>query len=159
MSFFKRNHNGTSQNHPEGEATNTSGTTAPDAPLVLLIGQCVPDSMLLSRYVRRFAPGAKIERINNDEALNKVKNQSALLLVNRVLDGSFDDDSGLKVVAAAIDGPGVPLLISNHEDAQQQAVALGALHGFGKAQLGDPASGERLQAALSKLAQLQQTAQ
>jgi hypothetical protein len=165
MSFFKRNQPAPNSPATDSPATDTSksagdmdqqsGSTTPHAPLVYLVGQCVPDSMLLSRYIRRFAPGAKVERIMSDEALQDAKNQLALFLVNRVLDGSFDDDSGLKVVAAAIDWPGVPLLISNHDDAQQQAVALGALHGFGKAQLGDPSTAERFQAALAKLVEAQ----
>ncbi len=40
------------------------------------------------------------------------------------------------------------MLVSNHEDAQAEAVAAGALPGFGKASLGQPGMIERVAAAL-----------
>lgn len=118
---------------------------------VILVGHCVPDSMFLTRFVRKHAKGAAVERVNTDAALAEVIAQPMVLLVNRVLDGRFADLSGLLVLEQTLQGPAVPLLISNYADAQQAAIDAGALRGFGKAELGKPESAERLLAAMSQL--------
>jgi two-component system, chemotaxis family, chemotaxis protein CheY len=73
-----------------------------------------------------------------------------LVLVNRRLDR--DGSSGLDFVAVLkgdAELSGVPvMLVSNLHDAQRQASALGALPGFGKAALDEPATLERLRGVL-----------
>lgn len=118
---------------------------------VILVGHCVPDSMFLTRFVRKHLDGAEVERVNTDTALAEVIIQPVVLLVNRVLDGRFADSSGQRVVEHALKGPSVPMLISNYEEAQQAACEAGALRGFGKAELGKPASAQRLLAVAAKL--------
>ncbi len=72
------------------------------------------------------------------------------MLVNRVFDA--DGSSGLDFIKtlkadAALTATPV-MLVSNYEDAQAQAVAVGAVPGFGKATLGQPAMLERVKAYL-----------
>ncbi len=119
---------------------------------VVLVGHCTADSMFLSRFIRNQLPEASVERVNSDAELDAVITVPAVLLVNRVLDGSFRDTTGMAVVVRSLAGGSVPLLISNYEDAQQQAVEAGAMAGFGKGQLGETQSGERLQQAASQFA-------
>lgn len=120
-------------------------------PLVLLVGHCMPDSFGLSRTVKSAIPGAKVERVNSDKALKNQLNDASLLLVNRALDGRFHSDDGVALIrrlreegiAASI------MLISNYPEAQAAAVEVGALPGFGKRQLHDPATTERLRTAVA----------
>jgi two-component system chemotaxis response regulator CheY len=70
--------------------------------------------------------------------------------VNRVSDA--DGSPGIELIRALKADPGlagVPvMLVSNYADAQAQAVALGALPGFGKADLTAPETTEKLRSAL-----------
>lgn len=72
-----------------------------------------------------------------------------LVLVNRVLDE--DSSSGLDLIRQLKADPALAripvLLVSNYVDAQAQAVALGALRGFGKNDLGRPAARAAIAAA------------
>lgn len=76
----------------------------------------------------------------------------SLLLVNRVLEPGFaEDSSGIALIRklAALPNPPRMILVSNYEDAQAQAVEAGALPGFGKAQLGKPETRQRLLDAIA----------
>lgn len=119
---------------------------------VALVGHCGFDSGSLSRFAKAFAPGAKVLRVNNQKDLDKVAGPATLLLVNRVLDGRFDvGGSGIeliKTVAGQADASPT-MLVSNYEDAQQEAVAAGALPGFGKSHVGDSATKQRIVEALA----------
>jgi len=63
-----------------------------------------------------------------------------------VLDGRFDAGDGVELIRTLNAGDDSPqaLLISNHADAQIDAVAAGARPGFGKAQLRDDLTVRRL---------------
>jgi CheY-like chemotaxis protein len=86
------------------------------------------------------------------DALDALRRQPFdLVLVNRVLDA--DGFAGLdliKLIKADEALRRVPvMLVSNYEDSQQQAVAKGALPGFGKAGLGRQETLARLRAVLA----------
>jgi CheY-like chemotaxis protein len=86
-----------------------------------------------------------------EEVLEKLRRESfALVLVNRVLDA--DGSSGLDLIRqikADEQLRAMPvMLVSNHDDAQAEAVEAGAAPGFGKAQLGQPRMIERVRAVL-----------
>jgi hypothetical protein len=68
-----------------------------------------------------------------------------------VLDYGFDDDSGIALIARIrqINLNQKTMLVSNYDDAQQQAVAVGALPGFGKKELGTPRVVELLKSAVA----------
>jgi hypothetical protein len=75
--------------------------------------------------------------------------RASVLLVNRVLDGDFGTSSGIELIARLAKAENRPamLLISNYPEAQQQAIAAGALPGFGKAELYNPRTAELLREA------------
>jgi two-component system chemotaxis response regulator CheY len=111
------------------------------SPRVLSVGQCGYDHGRLARFLRdTFA--ARVEGVDTaDEAITALRaGPCHLVLVNRVLDG--DGASGLDLIRSIRADPalvGVPtMLVSNYPEAQSQAVGLGAVSGFGKADLGKP---------------------
>jgi len=116
-----------------------------------LVGHCVPDSFVLKNAVRGYVPGAEVVRINDERALEAELSKGLdLLLVNRVLDGRFGSDSGVEVMRALAATGQVPawMLISNYEDAQQQARVAGARPGFGKADVYSDAARANVVAAM-----------
>ena len=114
---------------------------------VLSVGQCGADHGGITRTLRQ-AFGAEVVAAHGAaEALLRLQEGGyALVLVNRVLDG--DGSPGVDVVRAVKQDEAlrrVPvMLVSNYEDAQEEAVAAGAEPGFGKAALGRPEMIERV---------------
>ena len=97
---------------------------------------------------------ATVDRVatGKDAAAHLKKGSYDIVLVNRVLDA--DGSSGLDVIEDLFRAnTSIPImLVSDRPEAQDAAVALGAVRGFGKADLGAPetlewvarvASGER----------------
>lgn len=114
---------------------------------VLDVGQCGMDhGAIRSAIERQFE--AKVHAADNlASALDKLREQAFdLVLVNRKLD--LDDGDGLEVIRtikADAELAGVPvMLVSNYPEYQQQAVAAGAVMGFGKAELRSPTTLARL---------------
>jgi CheY-like chemotaxis protein len=121
------------------------------APRILNVGQCGFDHRTIATYLGRHF-GAEVERADTlDEARRALgRDRFDLVLVNRVLD--LDDSSGLDLIRT-LKGDGelgdVPvMLVSNHPDAQQAALELGASPGFGKSDLESPRTRDRLKALL-----------
>src|SRR5262245_55481387 len=101
----------------------------------LSVGQCDLDHGNISRVLRE-RYGCEVVRADTAaDALAELKAGAFdMVLVNRVFHA--DGDSGLALVEQV---RGVPvMLVSNFEEAQAQAVAVGAVPGFGKAALADP---------------------
>lgn len=119
---------------------------------VLDVGQCSMDHASIRRLVEgQF--GAEIVQTNGiDDTLQRLTDeQFDLVLVNRKLDADYSD--GLNVIRAikreaALSRTPV-MLVSNYPDAQEEAVAAGAVPGFGKAELGQPATREKLRPFLA----------
>jgi CheY-like chemotaxis protein len=110
-----------------------------NTPRVLSVGQCGLDGGRLTRLLRDTFRAQVLSADTQDEALAALRSERfELILVNRVFD--LDGSSGLDLIRsikaddALADTP--TMLVSNYPEAQDQAVALGALHGFGKADLG-----------------------
>jgi len=117
-----------------------------------LIGHCGFDSGSLAQFAQDIAPEAEVVRINDQAGLDKVADDQTLLLINRVLDGRFDiGGSGIELIQSLAKREDAPpmMLISNYEDAQQEAEAAGALPGFGKSQIADQATRQRVAEAIS----------
>jgi len=114
---------------------------------VLDVGQCSPDRAgIKSAITRRF--DADIDHVMFvDDALEAMRlARYDLVLVNRRI---FDDDSdGLELIRRSKADPAlapVPIMmVSNYPEAQQAAIAAGAEPGFGKSQLHEPVTHERL---------------
>jgi two-component system chemotaxis response regulator CheY len=105
---------------------------------VLSVGQCGYDHGSITRQVRARFGAEVVGASDAPEAVAALRQGGFdLVLVNRVLDG--DGSSGLDLIRTLKADPalsGVPvMLVSNHESAQDQAVSLGALKGFGKSDL------------------------
>lgn len=126
----------------------------PRPPLVLSVGQCAFDHASIGRALGR-GLRARVEGADTaDEALARLRSGPArpdLVLVNRV--GDRDGAPGIDLIRALKADPAladVPvMLVSNFAHAQDEAVALGALPGFGKAELGSVDVINRLRAALA----------
>jgi CheY-like chemotaxis protein len=109
-----------------------------DKPHILSVGQCSFDHGLITRHLRMIY-GAEVAGANTiNEALVTLRaGNFDLVLVNRVFDG--DGTPGLDLIRAIKADPelaAVPvMLVSNHQDAHVEAQSLGALPGFGKADL------------------------
>lgn len=119
---------------------------------VALVGHCGFDSGSLSRFASEIAPDAQVVRINDQRSLDDAAGPDTLLLVNRVLDGRFDvGGSGIELIKTLVaqSNPGPVMLISNYDDAQQQAQAAGALPGFGKSQIADRSTKQRVTDAIA----------
>jgi DNA-binding response OmpR family regulator len=115
---------------------------------VLSVGQCFPDQSRLSAYLRQRFGVEVITASDEVAALQSLASESIdLVLVNRLFDA--DGASGIDFIRKVKTESKVPvMLVSNLEDAQRQAVEAGALTGFGKAALGEPATEDVLRAVL-----------
>ena len=115
---------------------------------ILDVGQCGFDGpriegllqSKLSATVDRAATGADARR-------QLAAHRYDVVLVNRVL--AVDHASGVDLIAELAAGQDAPpfMLVSDRADAQEAAVAAGAVPGFGKAALGDPETYELIRQA------------
>jgi hypothetical protein len=122
----------------------------PESMTILLVGHCGPDSWALRSAVGRAVPGAAVEFVHDRQGLDARLPAAELALVNRVLDGGFDGACGVDLIATLAPRSRARfMLISNYPEAQAAAVGVGALPGFGKAEMNTPAARERLAAALA----------
>lgn len=106
---------------------------------ILDVGQCGFDGPRMASLWQREL-GATVDSVDSgDDALRRLEaHRYDVVLVNRIL--AADGASGLAVIQQLKDaGITVPMmLVSDLAEAQDAAVALGALRGFGKAQLHEP---------------------
>jgi two-component system chemotaxis response regulator CheY len=108
---------------------------------VLSVGQCGADHWGISRTLQKAFCAEVVAAHTAAEALEQLRSAPfALVLVNRVFDA--DGSSGTDFIRQMREDeslkPVPVMLVSNYEDAQAEAVAAGALPGFGKAALGQP---------------------
>ncbi len=118
---------------------------------VLSLGQCAADNYTIGRFLEETF-GADVVPVDSfAQALGELRKAPFdIVLVNRILDvggasglafiGQVKSDATLAKVPV--------MLVSNFPEAQEQAVAAGALPGFGKATLRDPHTIERLKKVL-----------
>jgi two-component system chemotaxis response regulator CheY len=118
---------------------------------VLSLGQCAADHASIGGLLRRQLD-AEVDAADTFADAEARLNGSRydLILVNRVLDR--DGTEGLEFIARIKAHPEwrqfPVMLVSNYQDAQEQAIARGALPGFGKASLGSTKTISRLRAVL-----------
>ncbi len=117
---------------------------------IVLVGHCGPDMAMLTSAISRAVPGATIMRANDDATLAPYLAPGCALIVNRVLDGSFDASDGIDLIRRVSEGENAPtaLLVSNYPEAQRDAEAAGAMPGFGKSELYDKETADRIRATL-----------
>ena len=113
---------------------------------ILVVGHCLRDTFMLKSKMQQLFPDVNVDSCNSHSDLKAKANSSTLLLVNRVLDGAFGSDAGIELIAdfAKIDNAPKQMLISNFAESHQQAMAVGALMGFGKSEMGSSQTEEKL---------------
>jgi len=120
---------------------------------VVLVGHCGADSSYLRIAVASAGAGVSVVAADDQEALTAaLKNGVELVLVNRILDWGFDEEEGVALIARLRQThPQVKtMLVSNYAEAQQAAVAAGALPGFGKREIGSAKVKELLKSILGE---------
>lgn len=119
---------------------------------VLDVGQCDRDHAGIAQLLKEHFEVA-VDRAKSAEQVEYMLGfyEYDLVLVNRIFDA--DGAQGLELIRrlkSAAPTRDVPaMLVSNYADAQAAACALGALPGFGKAELSERGTVERLRAALA----------
>jgi hypothetical protein len=116
---------------------------------VLLVGHCGVDGPMLQDVLGK-ALDVPIERINDSDRLGDEASRDAVLLVNRELVGDFGTESGIELIQRLAQNGDAPtmMLVSDREDAQEEAVKAGAKPGFGKAQASAPETAELVKRTL-----------
>jgi two-component system chemotaxis response regulator CheY len=120
---------------------------------VVLVGHCGADSSYLRIAVSSVQTGISVVSVDDEESLAAALTADAeLILINRIIDWGFDDQAGVALIARLRrTHPNVKtMLVSNYPDAQQAAIAAGALPGFGKREIGSAKVKELLRSALAE---------
>lgn len=118
---------------------------------VLSVGQCRPDHAAISHFLTSNFDVAVLTADLHDDAMETLERHSVhLVLINRKLDADYSD--GMEILRSIRENSqygSVPvMLVSNFPEWQEKAVASGAVHGFGKAELHLPETVERVRSAL-----------
>ena len=119
---------------------------------VLDVGNCSPDHAAICHMLRSTFDVDVTQAHSGREALEQLQQgHFDLVLINRKLDRDYSDGVEiLRQIKTSQDLQDTPvMLITNYEDHQQAAVALGAELGFGKLELHATATREKLSAFLS----------
>ena len=118
---------------------------------VLDVGQCSFDHAAIARLITNHFDAEVEQADSGKQTLNALRKETFdLVLVNRKLDADYSD--GLDIIRQIKSDPAISstpcMLVTNYEDHQQQAIAVGAEPGFGKMQYGEPQTLERLKTFL-----------
>ena len=122
-------------------------------PRVLSVGQCGYDHSSISNHLGRCFDADVVKADTADAALRSLRAGAFdLILVNRI--GDRDGAPGLDLIRDLKADPALAevtvMLVSNYESAQEDAVRLGAIRGFGKADLGTGKDRAVLERVLSR---------
>ncbi len=106
---------------------------------VLSVGQCVPDHGSISRFLHATFDVVIDKADTAVDAMDRLRKQVYdLVLINRKLDADYTDGTEiLRLIKADAQLADTPVMIvTNYKEHQDNAVMLGAVYGFGKAELG-----------------------
>ncbi len=120
-------------------------------PRILDVGNCGYDHGKISQMLQRQFDAEVIATDTASETFERLAREKFdLILVNRKLDHDYSD--GIEVIKLLKNHPQfseIPvMMITNYPEHQEQAVAAGALYGFGKLELAKPETHQRLEAVL-----------
>ena len=122
--------------------------------LVLDVGNCGPDHAAIRQLVEQQFDAELRQADRAEDALQALEQDAdayCLIMVNRKLDCDYSD--GMRVIESLKQhdrfGKIPVMMITNFAEHQKAAVAAGAVPGFGKNALGDPATKELLGSYLS----------
>ncbi|MBS0210513.1 MAG: response regulator [Planctomycetes bacterium] len=124
-----------------------------DKKRVLDVGQCVPDHAAIRRLVEGTFGAEVVQTHGPEDTLAALTGgHFDLVLINRKLDADYTD--GIEILKQIKADPriaAVPvMLVTNYAEHQQASVAAGGAPGFGKAELSQPETHERLRKYLEK---------
>jgi CheY-like chemotaxis protein len=114
---------------------------------LLDVGNCVPDHSAIRGLVTGNFDADVLQAHGPEDALDMLRKEPVdLVLINRKLDRDYTDGIEiLKRIKADSTLAKTPvMLITNYAEHQQAAVAEGAEYGFGKLELQEPATIEKL---------------
>ncbi|MFM7930424.1 MAG: response regulator [Pirellula sp.] len=119
--------------------------------IVLDVGNCGPDHSAISAMLRKHFDVEILRADQLSDTLATLQRQEVdLILINRKLDIDYSD--GIEILQAVKRSDAyrdIPvMLITNYAEHQQQAIAAGAILGFGKLELHAPETLKRLEAVL-----------
>jgi CheY-like chemotaxis protein len=114
---------------------------------LLDVGNCVPDHASICALVTGNFDAEVVQAHGPEDALALLRKQSFdLVLINRKLDRDYSD--GIEILRQIKADPELAktptMLITNYPEHQEQAVAAGAEYGFGKLEIQEPATREKL---------------
>lgn len=115
---------------------------------IALVGHCGPDAFALQSSIMGFVPGAVLHRLNSIDDVSAMMDTLSLLVVNRVLDGSFGTESGIEYIRGLGDDAPPAMLISNFPESLEESVSAGAVMGYGKQKMRSPEAETALKNAL-----------
>jgi len=124
---------------------------------VLDVGQCSPDHLMIRRLLERHFDVTIVQAHGPADTFDALRSEPFdLVLVNRKLDRDASDGLELiRQIKANAELANVPvMLITNYANHQELAVAVGAERGFGKLELDQPQTVERLARILGRVAGL-----
>ena len=108
---------------------------------VISVGQCGYDNSRIRSLIRSIDSTVEIKETDSHQETMEVLaslGEAALVLVNRVFDMDGASGMGLisKLKSKESEFAGIPvMLVSNYEKSQAEAIANGAIPGFGKSEL------------------------
>ncbi len=108
---------------------------------VLDVGNCAPDHASIKRMLEGYFDVEVIQSNGTADTLERLKTGPVdLILINRKLDMDYSDGTEvLKSIRAEATLDDTPvMLVTNYQEQQDAAIALGAVQGFGKLALSDP---------------------
>ena len=118
---------------------------------ILDVGQCGVDGPRMKLLFREKLGATVVNASTLEDAAQKIESGGYdIVLINRILAADGSEGSELiKKFSKQSDAPPM-MLVSDHDEAQQQAVAMGAKRGFGKSALEEPETLELIREAAKK---------
>lgn len=121
------------------------------AKTVLLVGHCGADNSYMRMVIRSADNSATVVSADDDSELKSALDHGVdLILFNRELGYGFEYETGvdnIRHLKAKYPATRM-MLVSNYSDAQASALAVGAVPGFGKREIGSKRVTELLRDAL-----------
>jgi CheY-like chemotaxis protein len=119
-------------------------------------GNCGPDYNAIRKLVQSQFDAVVLQTHGLEDTLEQlIQRPVDLVTVNRKLDRDYTD--GIEVIRGIKADPrfsSIPvMLITNYEEHQQEAIQAGAVRGFGKLSVGDPATVRLLESILGSAKQ------
>ncbi|MCX8000411.1 MAG: response regulator [Leptospiraceae bacterium] len=119
---------------------------------IMSVGQCNADHQLIKNFLEKNFECDIVRIDSKEEALLELqRNNYDLVLVNRKLDIDYSDGILLiQTIKETETLKNIPvMLVSNYKEYQDEAVRLGAVYGFGKAELSKEETKEKIAKALN----------